>query len=58
MKALKSDLAKSLLANEVSAKALQGWLVHRLPSEISITHRVDDVVTVTKVVPIIVPKAD
>ena len=59
MKALKSDLAKRLLANKVSARALQDWLIHRLPaSEISVTHKLDDIVIVTKVVPVVVPKAD
>ncbi len=54
MKALKSDLAKSLLNQPVSAKQLAEWLVLRKDIVIEISHDGKDV----KVVPTIVPKAE
>jgi hypothetical protein len=53
MKALKSDLAKSLLNQPISAKQLAEWLVLREEVVITVHHDGKDV----KVVPVIVPKA-
>ena len=60
MKALKSELAKSLLADPVAAKKLQEWLVTgRNPAtEISFTYSYKrHEVEVKRVTPMIVPKA-